>query len=59
MAKGLCAGDKTWLGQITDIGGKITAVMANAKKAVTAMFDSSTASLNSTQKVVGFIQDYS
>jgi hypothetical protein len=55
MSKGLCAGDKSWLGKITGIGDKITSIMQKAKSVASQMFTGSAASaLNDTQKMVRF-----
>ncbi len=57
MGKGLCAGDKSWLGQITNLADKINSIMDKAKGAVTTMFTNSTNNgLTDIQKSVRFIK---
>jgi hypothetical protein len=56
MGKGLCSGDKSWLGQITNLADKINSIMDKAKGAVTKMFtDSTNHDLTDIQKSVKFI----
>ena len=52
MGKGLCAGDKSWLGQITAVGDKLTSIMSKAANSVTQMFDSTQSVLTDDQKQV-------
>jgi hypothetical protein len=56
MGKGLCSGDKSWWGQLNDIGNKITGVMQKAKDSVGKMFSATTNSdsLTESQKLVRF-----
>jgi hypothetical protein len=56
MGKGLCHQDKSLLGQLTSLANKLTSIMESAKKTVGKMFDSSTATLTSHQKEVGFME---
>ena len=38
MGKGLCPSDKSWWGQLTNVGNKITSILDTAKKSISAMF---------------------
>jgi len=54
MAKGFCSEDKGWLGQIADLGGKISSIIQKAKEAIGKMFPDTglSAALTVTQKEV-------
>jgi hypothetical protein len=59
MGKGLCDGDKTWLGKLTGLGDKISTIMTKATTAVEKMFKDIPAGANDQQKAVRLIdQDY-
>jgi hypothetical protein len=55
MGKGLCAGDKSWLGQLSSLGDKINTIMSKATTAVGSMFKDVTVD-TAEQKAVRFNQ---
>ncbi len=54
MGKGLCSGDKSWLGQINGIADKINSIMQKAKNSISEMFAGTTTTLNDVEKSVRF-----
>ena len=54
MGKGLCGGDKSWLGKLNSLGEKISTIMSKATTAVESMFKDITVTTDQ-QKAVRFI----
>lgn len=59
MTKGFCQDGKNILKPLSDIGEKITAVLAKATNSITKIFTGSNTGLTDDQKGVRFTYDYS